>query len=167
MTQSLSGAHSSLVKNNRQMDYCATPDELRENPDAPALFLKIAAGNDAALRFMWALWCFTHMFDDLVDKDKPVAQAVAGRELVRFVEQIALNPFFRNHATTLTTLLVSAINRWVLGDEMAMSDDAGKRTMARSVRCGDIDVYLHIAYLVGGWDHMRAMSALVNFDGEH
>lgn len=150
--------------NNQAMDYCATPEELRENPNAPELFLKIAAGNDDALRWMWSLWCFTHVIDDLVDRDKPVSGEVAARELCRFVTQIGLNPFFRDNAAALTALLVSSINRWVLGDEMAASEIPEHRTMARAVRCGDVDVFLHVAYLVGGWDHMRAMSALIDFD---
>lgn len=148
------------------MDYCATPQELAENPRAPELLVQAASGNDDALRWLWSFWCFSQMFDDLVDRDKPVAHGDAARELARFVEQVALSPFFRQHAASLTALLVSAINRWLTGDEMARSEQQEARTLARAVRCGDLDVVLHVAYLVGGWDHMRAMTARMNFDKE-
>lgn len=148
------------------MDYCMQPDELAKNPNAPEVLLKIAAGNHDALRWMWSVWCFTHLYDDLVDRDKPVEANDAARELMRFIEQMALNPFFRAHAASLTTLLVSAVNRWMMGDKMAKSERGDERVMARAVRCGDVDLYLHVAYLIGGWEHMRAMSDIMGFDGE-
>ena len=142
------------------------PEELAKNPNAPELLLKIAAGNADALRWMWSVWCFAHLYDDLVDGDKPVKPEEAAHELARFVEQMACNAFFRQHSASLTALMVSAINRWITGEQMNKNEKASVRTMARAVRCGDVDLYLHVAYLIGGWNHMRAMSELMRFDGE-
>ena len=148
------------------MNYAAKPSELDQNPRAPELLIQIANGNQDALRWMWSLWCFTHLYDDLVDKDKKVTADEASSELCRFIEQMTLNKFYRDNASGLLALLVSALNRWQMGDEMAKSSDSKQIIMARAVRCGDVDLYLHVAYLTGGWEHMRSMSALMGFDKE-
>lgn len=148
------------------MRYCLKSSEIAVNPRAAELIEKIAHGDDDAFRWMWSLWSFTHLFDDLVDKDKPVTPEEAAAELTCFVVQMSLNPFYLRYSTGLVSLLVSAINRWMMGDELARSTDNEARIMGRAVRCGDVDLYLHVAYLTGGWEHMRAMSALVQYDKE-
>lgn len=143
------------------MDYCDKPAEAAANPRAKQLMLEVANGNAAAFQWMWDLWCFEHLLDDLVDGDKTVTIAEAARALAQFVTALSVNPFYVQNVSALYPLIVSACARWVDGDALDKSDHEADRIRGEVVRCGDIDVFVHVALLVGGWDHMLAMSCRI------
>lgn len=138
--------------------YCDKPQEIAQNPMARTLMRDIAAGNEAAMQWMWDFWCFTHVLDDLVDKDKSPSTEEVALALAQFVTALSINPFYQQHSASLYPLIMSAINRWIDGDAMDRSENPKRRVHAEVVRCGDIDLFLHIAFLTGGWEHMRALS---------
>lgn len=140
------------------MDYCDKPSEFTANPDAKRQLAEIAMGNAECYTFMWAFWNFTHLYDDLVDQDKKVTPAEAAKTLAEFVISLSVNQFYRTNTHQLLPLILSACDRWVVGDKMKGSLDYETQIMSRVVRCGDLDVYAMCAYLVGGWDHLRAVS---------
>jgi|14_taG_2_1085336.scaffolds.fasta_scaffold00057_33 hypothetical protein len=146
------------------IDYCRTDDEVAKNPEAEDWCKIVAAGNVDAYQFAWRLWCFNHMFDDLVDQDKQPTKEQIFYELVEFVKEISFNPFYNAHKESIFPLLVSLANRTLDGDEMEKSESEWDRQVACVVRCGDLDVFLHIAYLAGGWDHMRKLKNLRTYD---
>lgn len=141
------------------MDYCDQSSEVSKNPMAKEIMARIANGDAHAFEWMWAFWNFEHVLDDLVDKDKSLTSSDVAGSLVSFVIAMTANPFYTRNSATLLPLIISACNRWVDGDDLATKDDASK-IRAEVVRCGDIDIYLHVAYLTGGWEHMRAVSPL-------
>lgn len=61
------------------------------------------------------------------------------------------NPFVRQHRHELRALFVQAMLRGIAGDEMAASAKAERRALAPAVRCGDVDVMIHLVYLARGW----------------
>lgn len=146
------------------LDYCDKPEEASTNPDAKHWIKLIANGNEYAYTFMWDFWCFTHLYDDLVDGDKDVSGVAAAHELVKFVAQITFNPFYQNNREQLFSLIVQAVNRWLDGDEWERSNDPEKVAASSVIRCGDIEIYAHCAFLIGGWEHMRAMKGLRSYD---
>jgi hypothetical protein len=131
-------------------DYCDKPAEVEENPRAKEILAHIANGDPHAFEWMWAFWNFEHVLDDLVDRDKSPTSADVAGSLAAFVVATTVNPFYVRHGATLLPLIISACNRWVDGDAMKNA----------AVRCGEIDLFLHVAYLTGGWDHMRSVSEL-------
>jgi hypothetical protein len=133
------------------MDYCDKPEEQSENPLAKSILAQVAHGDPHAFQWMWAFWNFEHVIDDLVDGDKSPTIADVSKSLANFVTALSLNPFYLRHSATLFPLILSACNRWIDGDEIK----------SPAVRCGEIDIFLHVAYLTGGWDHMRAVSPIV------
>jgi hypothetical protein len=138
--------------------YCDKSDEQQKNPLAKELLAKLANGDDAAFQWMWDFWCFTHMIDDLVDQDKDVTGPEAAKALARFVTALSMNPFYLQNAQSLYPLIISACIRWVDGDILDKSSDHRQRIHSEVVRCGDIDLFLHVALLTGGWDHMKRWS---------
>lgn len=146
------------------MDYCDAPDEVQKNPKAKEYFLHIANGDADVFRFLWAFWNFEHCYDDLIDRDKQVTQEQAVKCLVDFVTMISFNPFYQQYKHTLHPLIIQACTRWLDGDEWARSDDPEKRTMARVVRCGDVDIMMQVAYLTGGWEFMREVRYMRQYD---
>jgi hypothetical protein len=131
------------------MDYCSKPEEVAQNPEALALMMFIANGNDAAFDFIWRCWNFFHLLDDLIDKDKPVTIQETARELFLFTQTIAINPFFQLNTISLLPMILNACNGWIAGEE------ANGKEYAPVLKCSDFNIYSHVAFLVGGWDHMR------------
>lgn len=146
------------------LDYCDTPDERAKNPDAKLDLIRIANGDADALEFLWRFWCFEHCFDDLIDKDKPVDPEAAVRTLVQFIATLSFNAFYEEHKESLFPMIVMMANRSLDGDEWARSEDPAKRSAASVVRCGDVDLFLHVAFLTGGWDHMRSVKDARSYD---
>jgi hypothetical protein len=137
------------------MDYCSKPEEVAQNPQALNLLMLIANGNDAAFDFIWRCWNFFHLLDDLIDKDKPVTIEEASRELFLFTQTIAMNPFFQGNKYALLPMILNACNGWVVGEE---ASEANKQ-YAPVLKCSDFNIYSHVAFLVGGWEHMREVDS--------
>lgn len=144
--------------------YCDKPDEVAQNGAMKGRIALIANGDPDALQFMWAIWNFTHLYDDLVDRDKAVTTPEAAKALADFVLALAANPFFHAHRFALLPLMLSSINRWCDGDDWTASEDPIKKQLSPAVRCGDVDLFLYVAMLTGGWDHMREMSKFREYD---
>lgn len=141
-------------------DYCAAPDELAKHPHMRERMAMAANGNADAFAFLWRWWNFAHVFDDLIDRDKPITPEEAMRELVAFVCELAFNEFFRANRHQLFALMTQIGATVLDADELAASDQPEARALAPCIGPGDADLLLHVAYLTGGWDHMRRLKAL-------
>ena len=137
-------------------DYVDKPLEQAQNPEAKGLIAEITEGNPAAYDFLWRFWNFMHVYDDLLDRDKPVLPEEAIRELLAFVSAISFNPFYLENRQSLFTMLVMVCNRNLVGDAWK-SGTMEQRVLSPAVRCGDLDLYAHVAYLCGGWRRMRIL----------
>lgn len=135
-------------------DYADKPSEVAQNPYAKDLVAQITCGNTDARVFLWRFWSFMHAFDDLIDRDKPITADEAIRELVLFLQEISFNPFYNAHKSSLFGFIAMVANRAIVGEQWKFGNDEQKMASA-SVRCGDLDLYSHVAFLCGGWDHMR------------
>lgn len=146
------------------IDYCDTPAEIAKNPDAKKWLQDIAMGDVAAFTFCWTMWNFTHAIDDLVDKDVPQTPDDFARCVGQLFHTLTFNPFYLAYHSQLHGLMISMLDRWVHSEPMMESTDRDEVIRGTVVRCGDLDLYVHVAYLVGGWDHMRAMQGIRSYD---
>ena len=125
---------------------------------------KIANGNQQAFSFMWSMWNWSHVIDDLVDQDKPVGVENAAQYFIRMANELTFNPFYIRNNEYLFSLVVSMFNRWCDGEEWENSDSLTKQTASHVIKCGDIELYLGVAYLTGGWEHVRACKEARSYD---
>lgn len=141
-------------------DYMQTPEETAKQPDAYKVFEEIADGDVRVYNFLVSFWNFEHVFDDLLDNSTmPVEKKeMAMKALHDFVVDLLLNPFVRQHASELRALMVSAITRNMDGDSIKQKE------LSPAVRCGDVDLIVHVAYLAGGWAKMREISKRREYD---
>lgn len=148
------------------IDYMLRPEEQKKQPDALKEIQAIANGDQAVFNCLWSFWNFAHVFDDLIDgSDWPEdRKEQAWKALHDWTVDLLLNPFVRDNARELRALFVSAIARAIDGDAMAASQDPERRALAPAVRCGDVDVILHIAYLAGGWEALRKFGPRRDYD---
>lgn len=138
-----------------------TPDT---HTDKSSIFIELAHGNKEAFEFMWVFWKFTHTYDDLVDRDRPVGNQLAAQRLGEFITEISFNTFYQTHKLQLHGLIIQALTRWIDGDTWEKSESPLHRAWSSPVRCGDVDMFMHIAYLCGGWSHLRAMAKHRRYD---
>lgn len=145
-------------------DYCDAPDEVAKNPRVKRELELIANGNDDAFRFMWAMWNWSHVIDDLVDRDKVAGVENAAKYFMVIMQELTFNTFYIQNAGYLFGLTVSMFNRWCDGEEFENSDDRLKQAQSHVIKCGDLDLYLGVAFLIGGWDHIRQCKAFRTYD---
>jgi len=148
------------------MDYMETPEELKKQPDVIKL-INIVGGNDAAIKnAMWSFWNFAHAFDDLIDEVQwPVERKErAFKALHDFVQDLLVNPFVVANNKSMLAMFTMALTRCLDGDKMALSADPKERALAPAVRCGDIDVLMHMIYLARGWPGLREWSGMRKYD---
>ena len=67
-----------------------------------------------------------------------------------FTQMIALNEFFQVHKASLLPMILNACNGWVAGEQASKQ----KKKYAPALKCSDFNIYSHVAFLVGGWEHM-------------
>ena len=133
--------------------YCDTEEEILKNPEALPLMEEIANGDSDAFDWMKSFWSFTHFIDDCVDKDRIATSDEASLALADFVDSLVCNKFFLKNKSFLYPLIISACCRWRVGDSLEKGDH-DDQIRSQVVRCGDIDIYLGVAFLVGGFSHM-------------
>ncbi len=156
------------------VDYMSTPEEQAKQPSAEALCRKISnAWPEPADRFyifnaLWSFWCFEHAWDDLMDGKPmtPEGKELAAKALYCFLDDLLLNPFIRARAHQVRSLMVNALVKSLEGDALARSGDPAKVAVAPAVRCADIDVFRGFAELVGGWELVRELAPLWDYDQE-
>lgn len=144
--------------------YCATKAERAKNPEAETWLRRCAGDDPHAFDFCWTVWCYTHMLDDLVDRDEPVDHTAVAAESMNFIRMLAFNPFFLEHRNQLFAMLNTTFYNWL--DAERVHDIGGHDNAIRAsvLRCSDIQIYLHVAFLVGGWSHMLACREMRTFD---
>ena len=146
------------------LDYCDAPDEVEKNPHIKTELRVLSNGNAAAFDFMWAMWNWSHVIDDLVDRDKEVGVENAAKYFVSILNVVSFNKFYQDNSCYLFGLIASMFNRWCDGEEFEKSGDALKQAQSHVIKCGDLDLYIGVAYLTGGWDHVRRCKEFRTYD---
>lgn len=121
-------------------------------------FKQIANGNEHAESFCRAFvdWC--HMFDDVADKDKPVADEEMAVKQLNFFVHVSHNPFFQQNKRELTALIVQGVNAWLDANRWERSPEPEMRRDSWVMKSIYQEVVWHVAYLTGGWNHMRTVT---------
>lgn len=115
-----------------------------------------ARGNRDAEVFLGVFVRRAHFLDDLADEiwleqKGDVAAKIAAHE-TEWLLQVAGNPFFQKHRDFLSIPMVLALGAWA--DSNAMNGPA-----ADVLKAQYHEVAWAVAFLVGGYEHMRAMSS--------
>jgi hypothetical protein len=121
---------------------------------------EVCCGNPDALRFLmhWNLFC--HGVDDLIDmEDRPCPEDV----ISTFSQANILftQPFYQaNFARLQTTVMLSA-NAYADSVAWEKSPDKGHRILADVIRSYGNEMFMAVALICGGYQHMRRISQKV------
>jgi hypothetical protein len=125
------------------------------------LMQSAANGDRLAHEFLvlWNLYC--HAIDDLIDApERPDPDQV----LAGFMQAAVLysHPFFRTHATSLLPVVANVTNTYA--DSVRMERMEGWPAQAADVLrfCGN-DMVTAVAFITGGYGHMRDLSGKLRF----
>jgi len=127
--------------------------------DQDDIIAKAANGNRDAARFLSVLIEFAHHLDDLIDRDKPVTDAILMECVMAWTMEVSSNPFVQANRASLIPLLLVSVNAWLDANEWAKSKDENLVRSADTLKGMYHEIFYYVAYLTGGWKSMRALSS--------
>ena len=119
------------------------------------LFLTVSKGNQEAANFLTVMVSVLHVWDDLIDKDKPVAPQTITNTFIAALVALPRNPFYGRHFDVLNPVLMSAINNWLVANELEFGDDEDDKRIAFISRSSYVDLITTVAFIVGGLDWVK------------
>lgn len=140
----------------------STPAERTANNAALTDVINLAAKRDGeAAQYLAQMAYAARILDDLYDGDRPVDQSQLVRLSQILLVEIHRQPFFARHRDYLTACHQIALNAWFDANEMATAPERIKQLYAHVLRDTINELAPAVAYLVGGWDHARAVSRVM------
>ena len=118
-------------------------------------------GNADALEFLRAIAKVLHLWDDLVDRDKAIADATIHEAFGLALIDLPRNAFYRRHFEVLNAVLLNAIVNWRIATTMERNDAPDRRpydfATAFILRSSYVDLLTMSATLIGGVEWGAAM----------
>ncbi len=119
-------------------------------------FLTKAFRGDAdAVNLILLLSRVSHVWDDLVDLDKPVDEITINRTFYALLIDLPSNPFFRRHMDTLLPLMAMGAMNYEIANAYELSGDRERLALAHVLRYSVADVATATALLIGGPEWVR------------
>lgn len=115
-------------------------------------------GNEEAMRVCVQTSHIAEVWDDLHDGDREPTEREIAHAFESAMIHLQTNPFYMANHAMLVGLIVLVTNAWHDANEMAESPREVERMMAFQIRNMGIEIAIMCAFLVGGYDHMRAVS---------
>lgn len=97
------------------------------------------------------------LFDDIIDRDKPIEDGQAVRVLFALLTEMPLNPFFDKYKAMLIPVIVTGINAWLDANDLEKGS-ANDKAMAYMLRDWCCELINYVIYLTRGKDYMRQVS---------
>jgi len=119
----------------------------------------VTKGNELAERFVIAFVAYCHMLDDVIDKDNPIDDERLIAENIRFLNEMLINPWVRENQALLWPLIITSFNSWLDANDWEFNDLKEKRRDADVIKGMYHEVVWFVAYLCGGWEHLRTITS--------
>lgn len=127
--------------------------------DFNAVFADVCQGHPEAIDFCLALYTWVHLIDDFIDQDKPLNDPeVVMRVNLRMAACLSFNPFFQQHKVQLLPLMVTGVKAYADSLEWVTRQNHKDRHSSEVLKSGYQEVFWYVAFLIGGYDHMGAMT---------
>lgn len=124
-------------------------------PGKRELLKLVCREDEGAMKFCTSFVAWCHWIDDLVDRDKlwlPRDTVNVNLDaLIAFSE----NPFFQKHKHQLLPLIIQSFRAYADSNEWEKRDNIRDRRAADIIKSTYHEVVWHVAYIVGGWEHLR------------
>lgn len=119
----------------------------------PEALSELLCGNDDAARCVRDIARCSHTYDDLIDRDKPVADAVIHDLIWTLLIALPVNPFYRAHQDVIRPVLITGILNWQAATDIERSGCEEELRLAHVMRYAVADVLLICMEITGGHEH--------------
>ncbi len=124
----------------------------------PKTIARCANGNKDAEEYLIKIAYVSRVFDDLIDKDYVVPDENICRAFYILLAELWMNPFFKKHSETLIPLHIASYNAFMDSNKWAESGDTLREIYAHVIKDFINELLGVVAFLVGGYNHMRITS---------
>jgi hypothetical protein len=122
-------------------------------------FLRGVLQNDmSAVVFCESLFRISQTLDDLIDRDKPVADSTIHHAFFLALIDLPSNPFYRANDVHLRAMMASALQDWKDSVDLEREGDRHGKTLAYVLRDQLTSVVVQVAGIVGGYVWMQEVS---------
>lgn len=120
-------------------------------------FTEYMRGDMSAVVFLEDVFSICHVWDDLIDKDKPVTDEMINQAFIKSLLDIPSNSFYRAHETQIRDWFLVFINQWLDANKF---EKEKKNSMYSFVLKDTLaDLIALCAYIVSGdYAYMRTVS---------
>lgn len=118
-------------------------------------------GNEDAVLINVQVSHIAEVWDDLKDGDGLPTEKQIAHAFESAMIHLQTNPLYLANHAMLTGFVIVAINAWHDANALQESADRDERMQAFFLRNLGIEITMLLAFIVGGYNHMRAISAEV------
>lgn len=112
-------------------------------------------GNPGACGFIATIFRVLHVWDDLIDLDRPASAEEINSAMWGALVEIPQNPFYRQHVDQLQPILQMGILNWHTANALEASPSAEDKRFAFVLRAMVADLIPACALIVGGPEWAR------------
>lgn len=123
----------------------------------------ISKGNREAALWLVDYDAFCGLMDDIIDKEA-VDDTRLVTETLNLLGNLCNPGWPRDNAPRLYPLIVASANTWLDSNRLAFDIDERKRLASDVLKSQYTEMERFVAFLCGGYDHMRAISQQRHFD---
>jgi hypothetical protein len=108
--------------------------------------------NDSAVDFLDGMIGVAHLWDDLIDRDKPVTDDAINKAFWFMLVDLPRNDFYREHFNELNPIVMVSFMNWQAANSMERTGTSDDKHIAFILRSAYVDLVTLCALIVGGED---------------
>lgn len=130
--------------------------------DYKSVVHEAACGDANAADFLFRVIEVAHLWDDMVDRDKPISDDDINRAFITALVTIPRNKFFQAYVGDLTAVMMVAIQNWLAATRVERGAiEALPLEAAFILRSSFVDLLTLVATINGGRKHGAEVAARV------
>jgi hypothetical protein len=130
-----------------------TEDDLPPWDKTVANYDELFLGDKDAMSFMDTVSKWSHLYDDLIDRDKEIPEEFVHEVMWAIMVGLPMNKFYVANAAVLAPIFATGILNWRAANEMERSGCKEELYIAHATRYSINDLALITLALVGGPEH--------------
>jgi hypothetical protein len=123
-------------------------------------------GDLSAAAMLIDIWRIAELWDDLIDRDKPVKDEDINAAFYTAIISLPRNEFYQRHFLQINPLMESAIIDWHAANALEKNGSEVALRQAYVLRCSLVNLIVVAAKIIGGMDLARTVSGEVRMSGD-
>lgn len=111
---------------------------------------KWVKGNASAVDFLLIVMKISHVWDDLIDKDKSLEDDVINHCFFDALIRLPRNEFYRKNFDHLNSIMMNSMSNWLISNDLEREGEIFQLNIAFILRSSYVDLITQSALLVGG-----------------